>query len=153
MDRIPFGIRQLDTIIDGGAPPGNVVLLSGQAGAGSREFMYTSAIINGLANANPELHDLYYGDVATAASASTSNSPTRNAATAIPARVTVMTHEIAALTRASRTNHSSGSCRLMICPGRRAAAHAATPELIAYSTRRPKYECSRSGHLRPGHVP
>ena len=68
MDRIPFGIRQLDTIIDGGAPPGSVVLLSGEAGAGSREFMYTSAIINGLANADPELHDLYYGDIATGAS-------------------------------------------------------------------------------------
>ena len=68
MDRIPFGIRQLDTIIDGGAPPGSVVLLSGEAGAGSREFMYTSAILNGLANANRELHDLYYGDVAAGAS-------------------------------------------------------------------------------------
>ncbi|SDF08623.1 RAD55 family ATPase [Halorientalis regularis] len=68
MDRIPFGIRQLDTIIDGGAPPGSVVLLSGEAGAGSREFMYTSAILNGLANADRELHDLYYGDVAAGAS-------------------------------------------------------------------------------------
>lgn len=61
MDRIPFGVRQLDTIIDGGAPPGSVVLLSGEAGAGSREFMYTSAIINGLAHVDEELHDLYYG--------------------------------------------------------------------------------------------
>ncbi len=68
MDRIPFGIRQLDTIIDGGAPPGNVVLLSGEAGAGSREFMYTSAVINGLAHTDRELHDLYYGDLASSAS-------------------------------------------------------------------------------------
>ncbi|WP_299264627.1 RAD55 family ATPase [Halorientalis sp.] len=68
MDRIPFGIRQLDPIIDGGAPPGSVVLLSGEAGAGSREFIYTSAMINALANANRELHDLYYGDLAAGAS-------------------------------------------------------------------------------------
>jgi KaiC/GvpD/RAD55 family RecA-like ATPase len=61
MDRIPFGIRQLDTIIDGGAPPGSVVLLSGEAGAGSREFMYTSAVINALARTDEELFDLYYG--------------------------------------------------------------------------------------------
>jgi KaiC/GvpD/RAD55 family RecA-like ATPase len=64
MDRIPFGIRQLDTIIGGGAPPGSVVLLSGEAGAGSREFLYTSAVINGLGLTDEELHDLYYGSLA-----------------------------------------------------------------------------------------
>jgi KaiC/GvpD/RAD55 family RecA-like ATPase len=68
MDRIPFGIRQLDTIIDGGAPPGSVVLLSGESGAGSREFMYTSAVMNGLAKGDEELYDLYYGDLAAGAS-------------------------------------------------------------------------------------
>ncbi|RLN01348.1 HTR-like protein [Haloarcula sp. Atlit-7R] len=62
MDRIPFGIRQLDSIINGGAPAGSVVLLSGEAGAGSREFMHTSALINGLEQVDTELHDLYYGD-------------------------------------------------------------------------------------------
>ncbi|KAA9396980.1 HTR-like protein [Haloarcula sp. CBA1130] len=62
MDRIPFGIRQLDSIINGGAPAGSVVLLSGEAGAGSREFMHTSALINGLEQVDGELHDLYYGD-------------------------------------------------------------------------------------------
>jgi len=62
MDRIPFGIRQLDTTIKGGAPTGSVVLVSGESGAGSREFMYTSALINGLATGDNEtLHDLYYG--------------------------------------------------------------------------------------------
>jgi hypothetical protein len=70
MDRIPFGIRQLDTIIDGGAPPGSVVLLSGESGAGSREFMYTSAVLNGLATADQELHDLYYGNLDAEASVS-----------------------------------------------------------------------------------
>jgi archaellum biogenesis ATPase FlaH len=62
MKRIPFGIRQLDSIINGGAPAGSVVLLSGEAGAGSREFMHTSALINGLKQSDGELHDLYYGD-------------------------------------------------------------------------------------------
>ena len=62
MDRIPFGVRQLDSIINGGAPAGSVVLLSGEAGAGSREFMHTSAIINGMARVDEDLFDLYYGD-------------------------------------------------------------------------------------------
>jgi len=61
MERIPFGVKQLDAIINGGAPAGSVVLLSGEAGAGSREFMHTSAIINGLAETDEEQFDLYYG--------------------------------------------------------------------------------------------
>lgn len=61
MERIPFGVRQLDSIINGGAPAGSVVLLSGEAGAGSREFMHTSAVINGMAQVDEELYDLYYG--------------------------------------------------------------------------------------------
>ena len=61
MDRIPFGIRRLDTTIGGGAPPGSVVLLSGHAGAGAREFMYTAAVMNGLAEGDRELFNLYYG--------------------------------------------------------------------------------------------
>jgi len=64
MDRIPFGIQRMDSLVDGGAPRGTVVLLSGESGAGAREFMYTSAAINALAAVDPELHDLYYGDLA-----------------------------------------------------------------------------------------
>lgn len=63
MDRIPFGIPRLDSTIGGGAPPGSVVLLSGEAGAGASEFMYTAALMNGLATADPELFELYYGDL------------------------------------------------------------------------------------------
>jgi KaiC/GvpD/RAD55 family RecA-like ATPase len=63
MDRIPFGVRQLDTTIGGGAPAGSVVLLSGEAGAGGREFMYTSAVMNGLEETDESLFDLYYGDI------------------------------------------------------------------------------------------
>ncbi|WP_181686897.1 RAD55 family ATPase [Halorhabdus salina] len=64
MERIPLGIQQLDSLIDGGAPRGTVVLLSGESGAGAREFMYTAATMNGLARGEAELHDLYYGDLA-----------------------------------------------------------------------------------------
>ncbi len=67
MDRIPFGIAQLDSIINGGAPSGSVVLLAGDAGAGAREFLYTSAIMNALADGDRELFELNYGAVADAA--------------------------------------------------------------------------------------
>lgn len=63
MDRIPFGIRRLDTTIGGGAPAGSVVLLSGEAGAGAREFMYTSTVMNGLVEGDGELFDLHYGTI------------------------------------------------------------------------------------------
>lgn len=61
MTRIPFGIPQLDSTMNGGAPPGSVVLLAGEAGAGAREFLYTSAVMNGLATADPDRFDLDYG--------------------------------------------------------------------------------------------
>lgn len=67
MERIPFGVSRLDAMIGGGAPRGSLVLLSGELGAGAREFMYTSAAINGLAHADEDLFDLYYGDLKGAA--------------------------------------------------------------------------------------
>jgi KaiC/GvpD/RAD55 family RecA-like ATPase len=67
MERIPFGIAQLDTVINGGAPPGSVVLLAGEAGAGAREFLYTSAVMNALPEGDPELFDLNYGSYPPAA--------------------------------------------------------------------------------------
>jgi KaiC/GvpD/RAD55 family RecA-like ATPase len=67
MARIPFGIPRLDSITDGGAPPGSVVLLSGEAGAGAREFAHTSAVMNGLYRADAEAFDLHYGDLQPAA--------------------------------------------------------------------------------------
>lgn len=63
MDRIPFGIARLDSIVGGGAPPGSVVLLVGEAGAGAREFAYTSAAMNGLYHGDRDAFDLHYGDV------------------------------------------------------------------------------------------
>ncbi len=63
MDRLPFGVKRLDEMIDGGAPAGSVVLLSGEAGAGAREFMYTAAVMNGLARTDEDLFDLHYGTI------------------------------------------------------------------------------------------
>ena len=63
MDRIPFGVAQLDTVLGGGAPEGNVVLVAGESGAGAREFVYTSAAMNALATVDDDLFDLYYGDL------------------------------------------------------------------------------------------
>lgn len=63
MDRIPFGVSRLDSIIGGGAPPGSVVLLAGETGAGAREFLFTSAAINGLAHTDSDQFELHYGEV------------------------------------------------------------------------------------------
>lgn len=64
MERIPFGINRLDSTIGGGAPRGSVVLLSGEAGAGAREFMFTTAVMNGIARVDEDLFDLHYGSIA-----------------------------------------------------------------------------------------
>jgi KaiC/GvpD/RAD55 family RecA-like ATPase len=42
--RMPTGISSLDPVLDGGIPPGSVVLLEGEIGAGTQEFIYTSLI-------------------------------------------------------------------------------------------------------------
>ncbi|MFB6120315.1 MAG: RAD55 family ATPase [Halobacteriaceae archaeon] len=64
MDRIPLGVSRLDGRIGGGAPSGSVVLLAGEAGAGARELIYTTAVMNALGRTGHDLLDLYYGDVA-----------------------------------------------------------------------------------------
>lgn len=63
MSQIPFGVSQLDSLIGGGAPPGNVVMLTGESGAGAREFLYTTAVMNALRHRDRELFDLHYGEV------------------------------------------------------------------------------------------
>jgi KaiC/GvpD/RAD55 family RecA-like ATPase len=45
--RMPTGISSLDPILDGGVPPGSVILLLGDLGAGNYEFVYSS-IVNRL---------------------------------------------------------------------------------------------------------
>ncbi|ESP87126.1 RAD55 family ATPase [Candidatus Halobonum tyrrellensis] len=67
MSRLPFGVAQLDSVLGGGAPAGNAVLVAGEAGAGAREFAYTSAAMNALAGTDADLFDLYYGDLDSAA--------------------------------------------------------------------------------------
>lgn len=42
--RMPTGIASLDPVLDGGIPPGSVVLLLGEHGAGNVEFVQTSII-------------------------------------------------------------------------------------------------------------
>jgi len=68
MERISLGIHRLDRLMGGGAPVGSVVLCSGEAGAGARSFVQTTAIMNALARTDPEAHDLYYGDLSASAS-------------------------------------------------------------------------------------
>ncbi len=49
IQRMPTGISSLDPILDGGVPPGSVILLLGETGAGNYEFVYSS-IVNLLAS-------------------------------------------------------------------------------------------------------
>jgi KaiC/GvpD/RAD55 family RecA-like ATPase len=42
--RMPTGISSLDPVLDGGVPPGSVVLLLGDLGAGSIDFVYSSIL-------------------------------------------------------------------------------------------------------------
>jgi KaiC/GvpD/RAD55 family RecA-like ATPase len=44
IQRMPTGIPSLDPIIDGGVPPGSAILLLGDTGAGSYEFVYSSVV-------------------------------------------------------------------------------------------------------------
>jgi len=41
---MPTGIPSLDPILEGGVPPGSVILLLGDTGAGSYEFVYSSIV-------------------------------------------------------------------------------------------------------------
>jgi KaiC/GvpD/RAD55 family RecA-like ATPase len=63
MERLPLGVARIDSILRGGAPPGSTLLAAGESGAGSREFAQTAAAMNALADADPDLFDLYYGDL------------------------------------------------------------------------------------------
>jgi KaiC/GvpD/RAD55 family RecA-like ATPase len=44
--RMSTGISSLDPILDGGVPPGSVILLLGDLGAGNSEFVYSSMVNN-----------------------------------------------------------------------------------------------------------
>jgi len=52
--RMPTGISSLDPILDGGIPPGSVILLLGDLGAGNYEFAYSSIVnVLNLMSAGP----------------------------------------------------------------------------------------------------
>ena len=52
--RMSTGISSLDPILDGGIPPGSVILLLGDLGAGNYEFVYSS-VVNSLDTAKAGL--------------------------------------------------------------------------------------------------
>lgn len=61
--RIPTGVADLDSIVDGGFPSGSTVLLLGDVGAGMQEYVYTSASKLALARAQPQARHYWLGDV------------------------------------------------------------------------------------------
>ena len=59
--RIPTGIADLDTIVEGGFPQGSTVLLMGEEGAGLREYVYTSAAKLSIVRGTPDSWRYYLG--------------------------------------------------------------------------------------------
>jgi len=60
--RIPTGVADLDSIVQGGFPSGSTVLLWGDVGAGMQEFVYTSASKLALARAQPQARHYWLGE-------------------------------------------------------------------------------------------
>lgn len=55
--KIPTGISSFDSMVRGGFPPGSLVLLAGDAGAGNTEFAYTSAAMLSLLKNEPAMYN------------------------------------------------------------------------------------------------
>lgn len=60
--KVPTGIADLDSIVDGGFPAGSTVLLLGEIGAGMHEYVYTAASKTAIVNERPESRHYYLGD-------------------------------------------------------------------------------------------
>ena len=60
--KVPTGIADLDSIVDGGFPSGSTILLSGDIGAGMQEYAYTAASKTAIVNQRPESRHYYLGD-------------------------------------------------------------------------------------------
>jgi KaiC/GvpD/RAD55 family RecA-like ATPase len=60
--KVPTGIADLDSIVNGGFPSGSTILLSGDVGAGMLEYVYTAASKTALVNERPEDRRYYLGD-------------------------------------------------------------------------------------------
>ena len=60
--KVPTGIADLDSIVNGGFPSGSTVLLWGDIGAGMQEYVYTAASKTALVNQRPSAWHYYLGD-------------------------------------------------------------------------------------------
>src|SRR5213079_1739446 len=60
--KVPTGIADLDSIVDGGLPSGSTILLCGDIGAGMQEYIYTAASKTALVRERPEARHYYLGD-------------------------------------------------------------------------------------------
>lgn len=56
---MPTGIASLDPVMEGGVPPGSVILLLGDIGAGSNEFVYSSIMLLSRMKHNPGSENLH----------------------------------------------------------------------------------------------
>jgi len=59
--KVPTGIADLDSIVDGGFPEGSLVLLLGDIGAGTQEYVYTAASKIAIVRQHPELRHYFLG--------------------------------------------------------------------------------------------
>jgi len=62
VQRIPTGVADFDSIIQGGLPAGSVVLLLGDVGGGGHEFALTSAAKIGIVKEFPDTRTFMLGD-------------------------------------------------------------------------------------------
>src|SRR5438876_8971825 len=60
--KVPTGIADLDSIVDGGLPSGSTILRWGEVGAGMQEYIYTAASKTALVHERPEARRYYLGD-------------------------------------------------------------------------------------------
>src|SRR3989440_5158763 len=60
--KVPTGIADLDSIVDGGLPSGSTILLCGDIGAGLQEHGYTAASKTAPVHERPEARHYYLGD-------------------------------------------------------------------------------------------
>jgi KaiC/GvpD/RAD55 family RecA-like ATPase len=62
VDRMPTGVADFDSIMQGGLPVGSVVLLLGDVGGGGHEFALTSAAKIGIVKEFPDTRQFMLGD-------------------------------------------------------------------------------------------
>jgi len=60
--KVPTGVADVDSIVDGGFPSGSTILLLGDVGAGMQEYVYTASAKTSLVNERPQARHYYLGD-------------------------------------------------------------------------------------------